>query len=72
VSLGCEVFNGTLSGSWDLVSGNVYNVTIDGDTEQVTITVFNNNNSLDFSFSITQAEDGDSTTQTVTFKGNRV
>jgi len=72
ISLDCNVEDADLNGGWELIAGNTYLVTIDGDSQQVFITFSDGNNSFQLAITNTETEDGDTYTETVTFTGNRV
>jgi hypothetical protein len=68
----CEVNGGVLTGSWELTSGNSYNLTVDGETTLATVNFSNGNNTFEIVAVIDETDDPtDPFTQTTIFRGNR-
>ncbi len=68
----CQVSDAQLNGSWQLVSGNSYVVTIEGEAETVDINFLNNNTIMEFIIINDQSDDPtDPSTQEFTLRFNK-
>jgi len=74
LDMACDVIGGELNGSWGLISGNTYNLTIDGETTPSEINFSNGNDTFELIIIFDHIDDPIDPiviTQTTIFKGSR-
>ncbi len=73
VVLVCDVFGSDVTGTWEFISGNSYELVIDGESGLVDINFSDNNNTIEIVISFTDFDEIDDITytETVTLRGSR-